>query len=262
MKYIKINMVLFKNAIIRDLKIPGVVISGILFELLEVTVSIIFFNLIFGNTKSLGGWNFYQVLTLYAFAKFIIGFHNAWFKKGIQSMSQDLVRRGELDFYLAKPVNSMYMVSVSKPRVYTFINCLFSAGLGIYSIVHSGINIGADNIFWFVILAILGITLYYFLSIITITPVFWFIRLWGLQGIMYRVNQFMRYPVNIFSPILKFSLFIFFPIMTASYFPVSTLFYDPSWKAILFVFFITIIFGIITNSFWKLGLKRYGSASS
>lgn len=262
MKYIKINIVLLKNAFIRDLKVPGVVISSIVFELLEIVISIIFFNLIFSNTKSLGGWNFYQVLTLYSFAKFISGFHGAWFKRGVQSLAQQLVRLGDLDFYLSKPLSSMLFVSVSKPRIYPFLDCSFSIFLGIYSIIHSGMVVGIDNFLWFIVLAILGISLYYFLSILTVIPVFWFIRLWALNSVIYRVNQFMRYPANIFSPVLKFSLFVFFPIMTASYFPVSTLFYNPSWKAILFVFLITIAFGIITTSFWKLGLKKYGSASS
>lgn len=261
-KYIKVTTMLFKNALIRDLKIPGVVASSIIFELLEIIISIVFFNIIFANTGSLGGWNFYQVLTLYAFAKFINGFYGACFKRGIQSMAQELVRMGNLDFFLTKPLNSMYFVSVSKPRIYTFINCLLSLFLGIYSISHTGITIGTDNILWFLVLTMAGIMLYYFLGIITIVPVFWFIRLWALQSVLSRMNTFSRYPANIFAPILKFSLFVFFPVMTASYFPISALFYDQSWKAILFVFIITIVFGIITTSFWKRGLKKYGSASS
>lgn len=261
-KYFKVTNMLLRNALIRDLKMPGVVASSVLFELLEITISIVFFDLIFTNTGSLGGWNFYQVLTLYAFAKFINGFYGAFCKRGIQSMAQELVRMGNLDFFLTKPLNSMYFVSVSKPRVYTFINCLLSLFLGIYSIAHTGIAIGIDNVFWFVVLAIAGIVLYYFLAVITIVPVFWFIRLWALQSVMTRMNQFMRYPANIFAPFLKFSLFVFFPVMTASYFPVSALFYNPGWKSILFVFIITFMFGIITTSFWKMGLRKYGSASS
>jgi ABC-2 type transport system permease protein len=261
-KYIKVNWILFKNAWIRDAKIPGVVLPSIFFELLEITISVVFFNLIFANTKELGGWNFYQVLVLYSFAKMINSIHGGWFKRGVQSISTDMIRMGDLDFYLTKPIDAMFLVSASKPRIYTFLNVAFSLSLAVYAIAKGGIHIGAVNLIWFIVLAVFALVLFYCLSVITVTPAFWFTRLWSLQSLLGRLNQFMRYPATIFSPILRTLLFVLLPIMAISYIPVTILFGNPSWYLIPYLMTITVIFVIITKSFWNLGLKKYGSASS
>lgn len=260
-KYFKINLALFHNAWVRDLQIPSVVITGWLFEILLITVTIVFFNVIFSNVKTLAGWNFYQVLFLYAFARTITDLHGGWTKRGIQSMAAEMVRLGQLDFYITKPVDSMFFVSISKPRIYIFVSAMFNVVVGIYALTAGNFELHFMNVIWFLILAILSMILYYDLQLITIIPVFWFIRLWALQSLVQRLGEFMRYPINIFSMPLKIALFVLFPILAVSYIPVSTLF-APNYKMILYLFCVTLIFSFITKAFWKLGLRKYGSASS
>lgn len=68
-RYARINYVLFKNSLIRDSQIPGHIIASTLFRILELIISIVFFKVIFANVTTLAGWNYYQVLFLYAFAR-------------------------------------------------------------------------------------------------------------------------------------------------------------------------------------------------
>lgn len=241
---------------------PGHIISSILFRVLELIVSIVFFDVIFANTPSLAGWNYHQVLFLYAFARIIMITHNGWLKRGIQSMSSDLIRNGEFDFYLAKPVDPMIMVSIKRPRIYNFLSLLFLIPLAVYAAVKSGLPIGADNILWFIFVGIISFILYYFLSVLVITPAFWFVRLWTIGEIMDRMNTFMRYPVGIFPEFIKIALMVIFPIMTVSYIPAQILFYPPSPIWVSFIIVITILIGFITRFVWLMGQKSYNSASS
>lgn len=261
-RYIRINLILFRNSIIRDLKINGYIISSVLFQLFDIVFSILFFDIIFSNVQELGGWNFHQALFLYAFAKLIIVVSTIWTKRGVQSIGRELVRMGDLDFYLTKPVNPMVLVSISKPHVYEFLNLFFIIPLMLYAALKSGINIGYMNVIWFVILFVMAQLLYYFIQILTVVPAFWFIRLWSLQDILGRLSQFMRYPVNIFPFYLKFLLMVLVPILSVSYIPVSALFYPPKTLYIIAMVALTLAFGFITTRLWKLGLKHYGSASS
>mgnify|MGYP001615428366 CR=1 FL=1 len=261
-KYLKINWILFKNAYIRDSKIPGVVFSNIAFHLIEIAVTIIFFRVIFSNVEELAGWNFYQVLFLYAFAKVIISIHNGWVRVGLNRFANELIRRGDYDFYLVKPVDPMILVSISQPRIYNFIAVLFELGLCIYAIIAGQIQIGLVNFMWFLYLAFFGLVLYYFLSVLTVAPAFWFVRLWSLQDLMSRLNQVMRYPVGVFPPFIRVILMAVFPIMAISYLPVYTLFYPPKIEYIIYILLITLIFGFIASYVWHLGNKKYSSASS
>ena len=162
-KYIKINLIIMKNAYIRDSKIPGMVFSKLLFQLTEISMTIIFFKIIFANTQSLAGWNFFQVLFLYAFAKVIISISNGWTRSGLKDMAGEMIRRGNYDFFLSKPVNPMILVSISKPQIYQFIAVIFEVGLCVYALIAGHIAIGFAQVMWFLILAFVGIILIIFL---------------------------------------------------------------------------------------------------
>lgn len=261
-KFLKINSIIFRNAYIRDSKIPGFILVSSTTQLFDIFVSLIFFDVIFANTKTLAGWNFYQVLFLYAYIKFIAAIHQAWTKKGIKSLAQDLIRLGDYDFYATKPFDSMVLVSISKPRLYSFIALLFDLGLMIYSLLNAGLPIGVASFVWFIFLTILSIFLFYFLSIITVIPAFWVTKLSALTDFMNRMIQFARYPSGVFSPLLRIILSTLFPIIVVSYFPVRTLFYPPQFSYIIYMIVITVLFGLITKLLWRLGEKNYGSASS
>lgn len=261
-KYYKILIILLKNSYIRDSKIPGYVLSSLAFNLVEIIFTVVFFNVIFDNTKSLAGWNFYQILFLYMIAKIVTSVNGFLTKNGTNAMSEELIRRGGLDIYLTRPVDPMVLVSISKPRIYGIISVLFEIGLAIYALAHVGIPFGILNIVFFILMFVLSFVLYYFLRWVTIIPAFWFIRLWSLRDLIGKLNQFMRYPAGIFPSVLKYALFIFFPILTVSYIPARTLFYQPRIEFIIYMFVATIFFGVLTKMFWQAGLKHYGSASS
>lgn len=261
-KYIKINWILFRNSYIRDSKLPGYNLSVFAYQIFEITVSLVFFNVLFSNTKDLAGWNFWQVVFLYAFSKMIISAHSAWTKRGTRSIAREMVRDGVLDFYLTKPSDPMFMVSINRPRIFDFIHSLSCLGLCIYAVDKSGILVGFDNLVWFLLLAVLAFVLYYFLQIIILIPVFWFIRLYSLHNTMNRLNQFMQYPAGILPLGIKAAFFTIFPIIAVSYVPARTLFYEPNFLYIVYMGFITFAFGALTRYCWDQGVRHYGSASS
>lgn len=261
-KYFKINWIIFKNAYIRDKKVPGAVFAGVAFHVCDIVMTIIFFNIIFSNTSSLGGWSFYQVLFLYAFAKSIISISGGWVKGGLNDFAIEHVRRGGFDFYMTKPVNPMILVSMSRPRLYAFIAAIFEIGLCFYAVIAGQISVGLSNIIWFLVLAIFANMIYYFLQVLTVLPAFWFIKLWSLQDLMSRFNQIMRYPAGVFPPFIRFILMSVFPIIAVSYIPAQTLFYPPKLEYIIYIMLITLVFGLFTNYLWHLGQSRYSSASS
>ncbi|MFA6423524.1 MAG: ABC-2 family transporter protein [Patescibacteria group bacterium] len=261
-KYYKILVIILKNAYIRDSKIPGYIFMNLMFQFAEMTVTIIFFNVIFENTKTLVGWNFYQVLFLYMFARMTFSLHKAFFRGGFNLISGNLIRNGDYDFYLTKPVNSLFLASVNKPRIYEFIAIIFQIGIAIWAIVIGNLAISTLSVFWFIYLAILASILLYYLAVLTVTPVFWLIKVWSLRDVVPRLQAFMRYPLGVFPGYLKIILMGIFPIMATSYIPVRTLFYPPEMKYILYMTLITLIFVFIGRWFWKLGEKNYGSASS
>lgn len=261
-KYFRIILIILKNAYIRDSKIFGFVFTNLLFQLADIVVTILFFNVIFSNTTSLGGWSFYQVLFLYMFAKMTFSLHKALFRGGFNQLSGQMIRMGEYDFYLTKPVNSLILATVNKPRIYEFIAIIFEIGIAIWAVVVGHLPVGLANLFWFLVLAVLSQILIYCLAVITISPVFWLVKIWALRDIIMRLQAFMKYPIGIFPLYLQVILMGVFPVLAAAYIPVKTLFYPPEIRYIVYLFAITAIFVLIAKRLWQLGEKNYGSASS
>ena len=260
--YFKTLYMFCKNAYIRDKGIPGFVIGGVLFELIEITVTVVMFNVIFDNTKSLGGWNFYQTLFLYSFVKIIFALNNTFFKGGVQSLAREMIRQGTLDFHLTKPMNSLILLIISKPKIYPLINGIFAGFLAAYAVIAGQISVTYIQLFWLIFLTFFSLALYICLQIIILIPVFWLTKVWGLQGVMSRVSQFMRYPARMFPPFLKTILLVVFPVLTVSYVPVTTFIEPPRALLIFFIIFATLVFSLLTQLFWNLGLRKYTSASS
>lgn len=262
MRYFKILKIILKNAYIRDSKILGSVTSEILISFVEIIISLTILLTIFQNTESLAGWNYWQVLFLFFLMKVLMLISGLFFRAGLSTMAKELVRRGDYDFYLTKPVNSLILVSISKPRIYNLIILPFLIFMMIYSAINSGIEIHFINSFWFLILIIFSSLLIYFINVITVTPAFWFVKLFSLSDVMNRLSQFMRYPAGIYSLVVRVVFYTLLPVLAVTYLPAYILFYQPKPAYIIYMIAITAIFGFLAVKFWKIGEKHYGSASS
>lgn len=251
-----------RNAIIRDSKLIGFVSVSILQELVSIAVNIVFFSVIFANISTLAGWSFYQVLFLYAFSKTFISISYALNRPGLKDLGEHLIKRGEYDFFLIKPVDTMALVSFSRPRPTKLIAALFYAIMAVYCAIKTGLSFSASNILWFLILTVCGIIIFYCLQVLTVIPAFKLIRVWSLPEIIPKMAEFMRYPAGIFSLPFQIILFGIFPILAASYIPAEVLFYPPQAIKIIYLIAITIIFFIIVRKLWKYFEASYSSASS
>lgn len=262
MKFFRIIKILMRNAIIRDSKIIGFVSVAIAQEITSIVLNVIFFGAIFSNITTLAGWSFYQVLFLYAFSKTIFSLSYAFTRPGLKDLGEHLIKYGDYDFFLIKPVDTMALVSFSRPRPTSLIAALFYAVFAIYCALKTGINIAPTNIVWFLVLTVCGFVIFYCLQVVTVAPAFRLIRVWALPELVPKMSEFMRYPAGIFSFPFKIFLFGAFPILAASYIPAETLFYPPKVINIIYLVAITIILFIIVRKVWKVLESGYSSASS
>ncbi len=261
-KYFRIFKIIFKNAYLRDSIIGGVVIFNLIISLLEIFMTIVLFNVIFSNITSLAGWNYYQVLFIFSMMKITSVISGLIYRKGLGKMANEMVRLGNYDFYLSKPVNSMVMVSLCEPKIYQIITLLAVITLAVFSAVISAVTIPAINVICFAMFFFLGQILFYFLSVISIVPTFWFVRLYSLYDVMNRFLQFARYPAGIYSSIIKAFLFVVFPVLAVTFIPAWVLFNPIDYRYAIYMVVITVLFGFIATKLWKLGERHYGSASS
>ena len=110
--------------------------------LLGQAVEILFIGIIFSQIPDLAGWTFDEILFIYGFSLIPKAIDHMFFDN-LWMIGYSIVRKGDFDKYLTRPINSLFYVTVEKFQVDAFGELL----MGIILITYSLIRIGG-NIVW------------------------------------------------------------------------------------------------------------------
>jgi ABC-2 type transport system permease protein len=92
--------------------------------------------------------------------------------------------------------------------------------------------------------------------------VFWIHSGAGLMGIAWTLTKFRERPHGIFKGGIRIALFSIIPYSLMASVPSAYLFGEDSFLSVILIAIVTAILFSLMNSFWKLGLRNYSSASS
>ncbi len=220
-----------------------------------------FFNVLFLHTGLLGGWNFDQVL-IFTGAMFVtdaiqmtVFSNNMWWLP-------IFVNRGDLDYYLVRPVSSLFFLSVRDFAANSFLNLLLAIGILVYALVRYPDPLSAAGIGVFVAGLLAGSILSYVMTMIFIIPVFWLQSKTGLRDIAWTLGRFSGRPHGIYTGWVKRALLSILPYAFICSYPTQMLFTGPTAEGILHTAAVVIcLFGFMAW-FWGRGLRAYASASS
>lgn len=218
-------------------------------------------NLIFGQVEAIAGWPKEKVLLLVLVQALFLDFLWTFVLKNISNFSR-LVRRGELDLALLKPVNLRFLVSTRYfesdhyPRILLLLFLIpkFLGNLGIQPSFLAWLNFG--------LLFTLGLFIFYNLFFILTITNFWFTNLFNLGDLCSEMVDVGRAPVYIFRD--KARLFFIYVIPTAfvSTFPTQALLGERGLEMVFVGILISLVIFAFSQWFWQFGLKRYSSVGS
>lgn len=222
-------------------------------------VNIGFFWVLFQKIPVVSGWSFDELTIplgiLYLLNVFIWGF-----MYGNMNQIPNDVNTGELDVYLTKPVNSQFMASTRDVSLNLFPSLAAGIILLRYGFIH-------NNLSWIQALIIpvalmSAIILSYSIWFISVTTVFWFNRLRNISDLFGNSLDIARYPVGIFSPVIKFILTFIIPFAMMGFVPAEVMLGRISPLNLLLPIFLAVLFLYLSHWFWNFSLRRYSSASS
>lgn len=177
----------------------------------------------------------------------------------------DLVRSGDLDFYLLKPVDEQFLVSCRNIDWSCVPNVLMGIGVMVTALVQKGWTFDPLQLGLFVVLLLSGLGLAYgFLLILTSASV-WFMRNQSLYEVWWLFSTLMRYPREIFQgwayPVAWFFSFAV-PIMLVSNVPASVMVRAVEPAIVAYTFAATATVLLVSRRVFRHALTRYRSASS
>lgn len=230
--------------------------------LLGQAVEILFIGIIFSQIPDLKGWTFDEILFIYGFSLIPKAIDHLFFDN-LWMIGYQIVRKGDFDKYLTRPINSLFYVIVEKFQVDAFGEMI----MGIILIVYSLVNIGADIVWQRAIVLLLlipfAVLIFTSVKILTSSIAFWTKQSGHITHMFYMTSDFSKYPVTIYNNFIKVIITYIIPFAFTAYYPAS---YFLRGEDGLFCILGTIIISLllfgVSVFVWNKGVKSYESAGS
>lgn len=224
-------------------------------------IQIAFYNVVFLQTPLLGGWNRDQALVFMGAYLVVDGIAMTVFSNNLWWFPV-AVNRGDLDYYLVRPVSSLFFLTLRDFAANSLINLLFAGGILAWAILRLPELPGPGAALLFAGMLVAGSVLHSLLHLLLLIPVFWIHSAGGLHGIFYSLGRCMERPDGIFSGWVRRLLVTVFPFCLMASFPARVFLEGPHWPILLHFAAVTAAMFLFTTWLWGKGLRAYSSASS
>jgi ABC-2 type transport system permease protein len=269
--YARVFLTFARNSLVRNMTFRANFIIECITSFGWMLMNLGFYLLVFSYTPSLGadtGWGKYQFFVFYSTTLFISSLVEAFFMPNAEEFSE-LVRTGGLDFALLKPIDTQFLISLTKIDWSAFSNFAFAIGLMGYSLAQLDYRPGTVEVFLYPIYVLCGVMIMYSLMIALAATSIWLGRNQTLYDFWFYITTFARYPMEIYGgpiglPLQRIFTFLI-PVMIAVNVP-ARLMAKPMQPAYwyLAIFALVATAASLLASRWLFGrsLEAYRSASS
>lgn len=261
MRYLRLYKHFVKFSLMQAMQFRFDFFFRILMDGIFYLVNVLFYQVLFQHAGGIAGWTESQVLIFISGFLMVDAIQMTVISNGTW-MIPVLVNKGELDYYLLRPVSSLFFLTTRDFAFNSFINLLMTAGIMVWAFSTSPVSYPLYKILLFVFLTINGTYLFFLFRILTLSPVFWTHSGRGLEMIFWTLDKFAERPDGIYRGWVRKILISVAPFAIISSFPARALFQENSWEVAGYCVLVVAIMHVITMKAWNLGLKHYSSASS
>lgn len=230
-------------------------------DIIYYAVNILFYQVIYAHTALIGGWREEQMMIFVGAFLLIDAISMTLFSNNLANIST-FVNRGDLDYYLIRPVSSLFFLSLRDFAVDSFINLMMAIGILTVALFRYSGPLSAGLVLLFIIMLFIGAYLRYLVRLVTIIPVFWLQSNSGLEMMFYHCARLLERPDTIYTGWFRVVLTTVLPFGLMASFPARILFDGFQWGIVLQLIGVTAVFNVAVLLFWHRGLRSYSSASS
>jgi len=232
-----------------------------LLDLMWLGWELLSLQIIFGNTQSLGGWNKGELIALMGVLTMVNTFMSALIWPNTDFFNTAM-HDGSLDYMLLQPVNSQFLVTFSRISIWRIVDLIVAVILIVTGVRMAGDVVAPINIATFLLLMASGMLVLYSLWIVLIAFTFWFTKFDNNVTILQALTDTGRYPITVYPWWLRIVVTYIVPIGLATTIPVQALRGDLGPQQVILFLAIGIFTLLVASQVWKIGIKRYSSASS
>lgn len=195
--YGRVLRTFLRNSLIREMAFRGNFLIEVITNAFWFGAQLLFFTLIFGNVSTVNGWSRPEYFAFMATGMIINTLIEAFFMPNCANFSE-LIRTGNLDYALLKPIDTQFLVSFEKLDLGALCHLALPLALLAYALSVLGRPIGALDVAMYSGLILMGVAFFYSLMVVLASTSIWFGRNQGLYEFWFYITIFARYPRNIY----------------------------------------------------------------
>jgi len=237
-------------------------LTGALAFFLGQLFNLIFIYIIFNNIPQLEGWTVDQVVFIYGFSLIPRGIDH-FYADNLWKVAYFLIRRGEFDKYLTRPIDSLHHVLMEGFEVDALGELITGIVLVVIASNRLSLVFTPLKIAGFMIAVVFGTLIYTGLKIIFAAVALWTKQSGSLLHMVYMTSDFAKYPVTIYNMLVKTIITYMIPFAFTAFYPAAWIL---TGEAALFSLGGTVLAGtaliVLGRLLWNRGLRAYESAGS
>jgi ABC-2 type transport system permease protein len=261
MRYLRLYLHFVKFSFSKAMQFRVDFFFRVLMDVVFYLIQFVFFSVIYLHTDILAGWNIEQMKIFISGYIFIDALNMTVFSNNTWWLPQH-INQGDLDYYLTKPVSSLFFLSFKEFAANSFLNLIIASALVYWSISTYSGDLSSIKIFIYILLLINGTLLYFFSHFLFLMSSFWTQSPRGFADVFYSVSHTMERPDRIFKGTARFLFTYILPFSVMASYPARFLLESFSVEILITMLGMTLVLFSILLLVWKKGLSVYSSASS
>jgi len=264
-RYPRMFAALGRYTLAREMAFRGNFLVKVSVELLWLGILIAFYRVVFASTSNIASWSepdyFFFVGCYFA----LNGLIEMFFLDNCNEFAE-LVRTGDLDFLLLKPIDEQFLVSCRRFDWGTAPNLAMGAIVMVLALIQKGWVFDPVRVGAFLVTFACGVSIAYSCMFVLTSVSIWMVRNQSLMEMWWLFTSLARYPREIFATPGAEPLGIFFtfvvPILLVSNIPADVMVRVLDPRMILWTLVVAGASLWVSRRFFHYALRSYRSASS
>ncbi len=216
---------------------------------------------VMSQIPSLNGWNFYEVILIYGLLTMGESITHM-FADNLWTIGWNYVRSGDFDRFLVRPIDPLFHLLADRFCHDGFGNLITGAVLVGVAMHNLGIAVTPVHILYLVMSVLSGGLIFIALNLITATSAFWLTESIPVTQMVFNMNEFAKYPLNIYHGAIRILLTWLIPYGFVSFYPASYLLGRDLGPMVWLGPLVAIVFMLVAYRVWLFGLKHYAGTGS
>lgn len=261
-----------RNSLVREMTFRANFVIQVITRAFWFFAQITLFDIIYRNVDAINDWSREEYFAFMATGMLINAIVETLFMPNCANFSE-LIRTGNLDFALLKPIDTQFLISFEKVNLAMLNQILMSLGLLAYALTAIGVSVTLAQVGIYVAYILVAVAFFYSLMITLASTSVWFGRNQGLYDFWFYITIFARYPRSIYggtkpnvvegADVLQFAFTYVAPILLVVTVPARALVKTVERPEFFLVAALAAVAGLFLSRLaFKLALRSYRSASS